>query len=178
MGSDYRQRAWIFVILLVMVISILGISKLNVAFTKGNELEKAPQFVLNDINGKKVKLSSYRGKIVILDFFATWCPPCVKEIPHFVNLQKKYGKKGFIMLGISLDSKNTKKLKKFIKEKKINYPILWANKKVKKDFGGIRAIPTTFVIDQKGMIYKKYVGYRSEKTFIKDIMALKKKNKS
>jgi len=136
------------------------------------ELETAPDFSLKNFDGGRTKLSDYRGKVIILDFWATWCPPCIKEIPDFVELQKEYGDKGLAILGISLDQNPKQVLPKFIKKYKVNYPILLTDGKVDKAFGGVTGIPTTFVIDQKGEIYKQYVGFRSKQVFETDIKAL------
>jgi peroxiredoxin len=135
-------------------------------------LKTAPDFNLKNLAGGMVKLSDYRGKVVILDFWATWCPPCIKEIPDFVELQKEYGDKGLIILGISLDQNPKQALPAFIKKYKVNYPILLTDGKVDKAFGGVTGIPTTFVIDQKGEIYKQYVGFRPKQVFETDIKAL------
>lgn len=172
MRSDYRRRCYVFFTLLIMAIVIFGMSKINYGISKELSLKKAPQFILNDINGKSIKLTNYLGKVVIIDFFATWCPPCRNEIPHFVSLKNKYAKKGFIMIGIGLDADEKGNMKNFIKKYKINYPILVANDLVKKSYGGIRAIPTTFVINKKGQIYKEYVGYRDKNIFESDIQSI------
>ena len=110
----------------------------------------APEFSLKNLSGQTVRLADYRGKIVVLDFWATWCPPCRKEIPDFVQLQKDYGEKGVQILGISVDRGGTKLLTPFAEKYKINYPILLSDGKVDQAYGGITGIPTTFIIDQIG----------------------------
>lgn len=172
MSQDYKKRIMIFFTLLLMVIVIFSVARVNYSISKEAVLKKAPLFALKDVNGKSVKLASYLGKVVILDFFATWCPPCKKEIPSFVGLQKKYKGKGFVMIGIGLDADDKDNIEEFINKYRINYPILVADEKVRKDYGGIRAIPTTFVINKKGHIYREYVGYREKKIFEGDILSL------
>jgi len=140
------------------------------AHAKG--LKTAPDFNLKKFGGGMAKLSDYRGKVVILDFWATWCPPCRKEIPDFVELQKEFGDKGLIMLGISLDQNPKQALPSFLRKYNVNYPILLTDGKVDRAFGGITGIPTTFVIDQKGEIYKQYVGFRPKHVFKTDIKTL------
>jgi peroxiredoxin len=135
----------------------------------GNE---APNFLLRDLNGRQVELSSTKGKMVILDFWATWCPPCVREIPHFVELYEKYGNRGLVILGVSTDRKGVSVVNSFVRRHKVNYPILMADVKVKEAYGGIRSIPTTFVIDKTGKIQRRYVGYRDKAVFEADIKAL------
>ena len=132
----------------------------------------APAFTLQDLNGNNVSLSDFQGKVVILDFWATWCPPCVKEIPHFIELYEQYKDKGFVMVGISLDQAGISVVKSFAQKYQINYPILMTDGRVDKAYGGIQSIPTTFVIDSAGSISKKYVGYIDKAVFEADIKAL------
>ncbi|MBU1077132.1 MAG: TlpA family protein disulfide reductase [Spirochaetes bacterium] len=124
---------------------------------------KAPDFSLFDTDQKVVRLSKFKGNVVVLNFFATWCPPCRMEIPSFVKIAKKYKEKDVRFLGIILENPySEKKVKSFIKENKINYPVLQGNKDVIISYGGIRAIPTTFIVDQKGLIIEHHVGYLTE----------------
>jgi cytochrome c biogenesis protein CcmG/thiol:disulfide interchange protein DsbE len=131
----------------------------------------APQFSLKDINGKEVSLSDFKGKVVILDFWATWCGPCRSEIPDFIALQKKYGGKGLQVIGISVD-KDKNALSKFYKDNGMNYPVALTDGAVESKYGGIRGIPTTFIIDKSGKIVKKYVGATSKEQFEGDIKPL------
>jgi peroxiredoxin len=121
---------------------------------------KAPDFELENFAGGKTRLSDYRGKVVLLNFWATWCPPCVAETPDFVNLDKKFRERGLVILGVSLDQNPRAVLHPFIQKHKIEYPILLADRRVTNDYGGITSIPTTFLIDREGMIRKQYVGYQ------------------
>jgi cytochrome c biogenesis protein CcmG/thiol:disulfide interchange protein DsbE len=132
----------------------------------------APSFTLQDLNGKQVSLSDFKGKVVVLDFWATWCPPCVKEIPHFIELHEQYKDRGFAMVGISLDHQGISVVKSFAQKYQVNYPILMTDGRVDKAYGGITSIPTTFVIDSAGNIRQKYVGYRDKAIFEADIKAL------
>lgn len=135
---------------------------------------KAADFTLKTLDGKNVKLSDYRGKIVIIDFWATWCPPCRKGIPDLISLQEEY-KKDLVVIGISLDQQNTiKDLKPFIENYKINYPVVLGDEKVVKDYGGISAIPTSFIIDQKGNIVDKHIGLVPKTVYSDKIKSLLK----
>ena len=140
-----------------------------------SNLTKAADFTLKDTKGKTVKLSDYSGKVVILDFWATWCPPCVKEIPHFVELEKEFGGKGLKVIGVSVDQGGLPAIEKFMKKTPINYPIVLGDQKVHQSYqsylpvserGGI---PFTFIIDRQGNIRKHFVGYRPKGVFIKEI---------
>jgi peroxiredoxin len=137
--------------------------------TAGNA---APSFTLQDLSGNKVSLSDFKGKVVILDFWATWCPPCVMEIPHFVELYDQYKAQGFTMVGISLDRGGIGAVEAFVRKYKVNYPILMTDGRVDRVYGGIKYIPTTFVIDAAGNIRQKYVGYKDKAVFEADIKAL------
>ncbi len=121
----------------------------------------APDFTLPSIHGDKIKLSDYRGKLVIIDFWATWCPPCRRGIPDLISLKKKYGKDGLEIIGVSLDAitRGTQaQIVPFMKSYGINYLIVTGNMDVVDRFGGIRSIPTSFVVSKDGKILAKYVG--------------------
>ena len=137
-----------------------------------SQTKKAPNFELVNLDGQKVKLSDFDGKIRIVDFWATWCPPCRAEIPHFNSLVTKYP--DIAILGIALDQEGPSVVRPFAKEYQIQYPLLMGNIETVQAFGNIQSIPTTFVIDQEGFIIKKYVGYRPESVFEADIRALLK----
>ena len=134
--------------------------------------KQAPEFSLLDLNGNKVSLSDFKGKVVILDFWATWCPPCVKEIPHFIELYNEYKDQGLAIIGISVDHQGVGIVKAFNQKFKVNYPIVMMDSKVVRAYGNITGIPTTFVIDQTGKIRRMYVGYRDKTVFEADIKEL------
>jgi peroxiredoxin/tetratricopeptide (TPR) repeat protein len=140
------------------------LEKLAVLFGK-----PAPAFALMDLEGREVKLADFAGKVVILDFWATWCPPCVKEIPEFVELYEADKDKGLVIVGISLDQGGIEVVKKFAAEHKVNYPLIMGDKKVDEAYGGIQSIPTTFIIDRKGNIVDGVVGGRPKSYFEKKI---------
>lgn len=135
----------------------------------------APDFSLPTPDGKTIKLSSYKGKVVIIDFWATWCPPCRKGIPDLINLKKKYGSKGLEIIGVSVDRETKPDVIPFMKEKGINYPVVYADNNIIMNYGGIRAIPTSFVIDKQGKVVASYEGLIPEATYenhIKKILGL------
>lgn len=116
-------------------------------------------------------LESNRGKVVVVDLWATWCPPCKKEIPGFINLYSKYKDKGVEIIGIAFDENGEVALPPFIKTMGINYPVYLEGKDVAKSYE-LRAFPTTLIYDKSGKIAYKHVGYASEEDFDKEISAL------
>lgn len=134
--------------------------------------QEAPDFTLTDMEGQQVSLSDYKGKIIILDFWATWCGPCRMEIPSFIELQDQY-EEDVVVLGVSLDQDGPRAVIPFAKKMGINYPVVYGNGTVTQAYGGIRGIPTTFVIDKDFNIQRKYVGYTDHAVFEKDILAFK-----
>lgn len=137
-----------------------------------NARRPAPGFTLSDLSGNQVSLSDYRGKVVILDFWATWCPPCRMEIPHFIDLQNQYRSKGVEIVGIAMDRDGIKAVLPFVQKQNVNYVSLIGTGKVTSDYGGVRSIPTTFVIDQEGRIVTQHVGFTERKVFESEIVAL------
>lgn len=129
--------------------------------------KKAPYFELKDLSGKTVKLSDFAGKVVVLDFWATWCGPCKKGIPEFVELQKTFSKQGVTIVGIALDDYDA--VKKFYKDYQMNYPVLMGTNEIVKLYGGIRGIPTAFILGKDGTIRQRFEGYRPKEMFEKEI---------
>jgi cytochrome c biogenesis protein CcmG, thiol:disulfide interchange protein DsbE len=117
----------------------------------------APDFSLTDLDGKPLDLSTYRGKVVLLDFWATWCTPCRAEIPHFIEFQNNYRDQGLQVIGVSMDD-DLKPVGPFYKEYKMNYPVALGNDKLAQAYGGILGLPVTFLIGRDGHIQAKYVG--------------------
>ena len=130
-----------------------------------------PDFELKDANGKIVHLSDYKGKVVLLDFWATWCVPCGVEIPWFTGFEREYKDRGFEVLGVSLDENGWKDINPFAAAKKINYRVVLGNQKLADQYG-LEAYPTTFVIDREGRIASVHVGLVDKKEFENAIQQL------
>jgi peroxiredoxin len=124
--------------------------------------QPAPDFALKDINGRTVHLSDFRGKVVVLNFWATWCPPCRKELPDFAELQAEYNGKGLQFIGIATDDDGLAKVKPFVESAKIPYPVLLPDPSIAAKYGEMNVIPVTFLIDRKGVLRAHYVGMRKK----------------
>jgi len=139
--------------------------------------QPAPNFKVNTTSGQQVSLENYRGHVLVLDFFATWCQPCRASIPHLVEMNRKYGNQGLYVLGMSADEDGEKVVKAFADRNRITYPIALAGEPVQVDFG-VRSVPVMFVIDKKGRIAEVFRGFsdevaRSTEQLIKKLLAEK-----
>lgn len=173
-------------IIFVVIVAIGGIS--FGLFSNGQETNKvieqkseksqemkyplAPDFALTDLNGNTVKLSDYKGNVIILDFWATWCGPCRRGIPEFIELQDEYGEDNLTILGISVDQGDLSVVPAFADKYGINYPVLYANHDVQRKYGPIRSIPTAFIIDKEGRVRDMAIGLRPKSYFKRTIDSL------
>lgn len=132
----------------------------------------APGWELQNLDGKSVHSADFKGKVVVLDFWATWCQPCRAEISGFIELQKKYQAQGLVVVGISVDQGGSGTVKSFVQKEGINYPIVLADSKVVTAYGGIESVPTTFIIDRAGQVVKQHLGFTDKEEFEKEIKAL------
>jgi peroxiredoxin len=137
-----------------------------------NERHAAPNFSLKDSNGKTVQLSDYKGKVVLLNFWATWCGPCKMEIPWFVDFERRYKDQGFSVIGISMDDDGWNAVKPFVSEVGLNYRILLGNDTVAQMYGGVESLPTSFIIDRQGRIARTHVGLVSKSSYENDLRQL------
>lgn len=135
------------------------------------ELSLAPDFLLPDLKGGHLELSAYRGKVVILDFWATWCDACREEIPRFVKLQEKYGAQGLQIVGVSMDDE-PEPVYDYCQRFHMNYPVVMGNAKVGELYGGVLGLPISFVIERNGRIYKKHIGATDVSIFENEIVNL------
>ena len=129
----------------------------------------APDFSLAALDGTMMKLSDYRGKAVLLNFWATWCEPCKIEMPWFVELQTKYGPQGFQILGVAMDDATNKEISDFAKKMSVNYPIMIGKEAVGNQYGGLPFLPSTFYIDREGKVVDRVYGLKSKSEIEEDI---------
>ncbi len=120
----------------------------------------APTWQLKDLDGKVVSSDQFKGKVLVVDFWATWCGPCRMEIPGYIELQKKYGKDGLVIIGVSCDQDKhaAQTVKNFVQKSGMNYVVVMGDEEVQAAFGGMDALPTTFIVDREGQIRDRKVG--------------------
>ena len=136
----------------------------------------APAWSLKDLTGKTIQSSDLKGKVVILDFWATWCGPCQEEIPGFIALKKQYGDQGLAVVGASVDEGGAAVVQKFAGQLGMNYPVGLADEKFQSAFGGVDVLPMTLIIDRQGRIVKKHIGFTDKAELEAEIKALLSKN--
>ncbi len=134
-------------------------------------VERMPDFKVREVGGREISSATLKGKVAIIDFWATWCPPCRKEIPHFNRLYAKYRDQGLMIIGLALDEDEAA-VKRFSRRLAIRYPVALASKEVQQLFGGIEVYPTAFLVSREGEVIKKYLGYTYPDEFERDISAL------
>jgi len=147
-------------LLLVMIFALIiaGCSKGD----SGQSLTGgAPDFTLPAVDGSMVSMADYSGKVILVDFWATWCPPCKEMIPVLSKLHKRYSDRGLVILGISLDRDGLEALGAYVHENMIPYKIVMADNKITKAFGGVSTIPTLYIVDRDGRLVRKLTGYQS-----------------
>jgi peroxiredoxin len=133
----------------------------------------APDFTLKDANGASVKLSDYRGKVVLLNFWATWCGPCTVEIPWFVEFEQQYKSQGLEVVGVSMDEDGWTAIKPFVAEHKMNYRVLLGTDSVSQLYGGVESLPTSFIIDRDGKFaFSPHVGLIEKDEYLNEIQKL------
>jgi len=148
------------VVVAASLIALAGCSSSTVkaAVKADKDRKAAPDFALKDVDGKTVHISEYKGKVVLLDFWATWCAPCKVEIPWFMEFEQQFKDKGFAVLGVSMDEDGWTVVKPYLQQLKMNYRIVLGNDQVGEQYGGVDSLPTTFLIDRQGKIAATHVG--------------------
>jgi cytochrome c biogenesis protein CcmG/thiol:disulfide interchange protein DsbE len=143
----------------VLLTIFLALFYANPVISRESEYPEAPDFVLKDLNGNKITLDDFAGKVLFINFWATWCPPCREEIPGFVNIYEIYNDQGMEILGVSLDQKGKEVVKRFAEMYGVNYPMAMGTNQFIQDYQPGQYIPTTIIIDRGGKIRHRHVGY-------------------
>jgi cytochrome c biogenesis protein CcmG, thiol:disulfide interchange protein DsbE len=158
-----RLPAWGLVVSLLTACFLFGAAGGVLPVVFAQALKSAPAFDLESINGSRLGSKALEGKVVLVDFWATWCQPCIEEIPHWNELYARYQGKGLVVLGMTIRSGWASDVKPDAEKLKIAYPVVVGNDDIEKSFGGISGFPTTFLVNRKGQIYKKYTGSYPQK---------------
>lgn len=135
-------------------------------------ISPGPAWKLQDLDGKEISAAALKGKVVVVDFWATWCGPCIQEIPGYIAMQKKYGPEGLVIVGVSVDQKGPEHVRKFAKQRNMNYTLAMDDGKIAEAFGGFEAIPTTFLIDRSGNIRHSKVGAMEHDAYEKLVLSV------
>ena len=134
--------------------------------------QTAPEFALKDVNGATVRLSDYRGKVVLLNFWATWCGPCKIEVPWFIEFEQANKDRGFAVIGVSMDEEGWAVVKPFLAEWNVNYRTLLGDSMIAQLYGGVDALPTNFLIDRDGRVASAHQGLIGKSTYQNEIQEL------
>ena len=167
--SVFRFLAALSVVTLLVLGSCSSSTSVRAAVKAEKDRKKAPDFELKDSMGRAVKLSEYKGKVVLLNFWATWCGPCKLEIPWFVEFEQKFKDKGFAVLGVSMDEDGWDVVKPYLQRAQVNYRVLLGTDSVAQMYGGVDSLPTSFMIDKEGRIAAVHVGLVSKGDYQNDI---------
>jgi thiol-disulfide isomerase/thioredoxin len=148
-----------------------GESKKGAVIRFASNPTSMPPFLLSDVNGQVISTADLRGKVVLLSFWATWCPPCREEIPELIELANKYQDK-LMVIGVSMDDALPQSVAQFARKAGINYPIVMGGSGISDEYGGVAALPTSFVIDTNGKVVQKHIGLYPTETYDNEIRAL------
>jgi len=160
------MRKYLHILLILLLFSV---AYPFAAVTSASGASAMPAFELEDVmTGKPVNSALFKGKSLLVIFFATWCPPCVQEIPNLIRLQEEYAENDFSVVALSVDQEKDV-VQKMVEKKAINYPVMMADNAITRDFGGVYGIPTSFLVSKKGTVLKKYTGYVPHSVLVRDL---------
>jgi peroxiredoxin len=154
------------------IVLFLSLSNQRDVFKKQEQETKAPQFELKDVSGRNVRLSDYKGKVVLINFWATWCPPCRAEMPDLIRLQREHAKQGLQIIGITYPPQTRARVRRFARSLKVNYPILLGNRQIKARFSSDETLPLTVVINRDGTVSEIISGILLREEFDQKIKPL------
>jgi len=140
--------------------------------------KSAPDFALKDSTGKTVRLSDFRGKVVLLNFWATWCGPCKIEIPWFMEFEQNHKDHGFVVLGVAMDDDGWDVVKPYLERQRVNYRVVMGTPEIADQYGGVESLPTTFMIDREGRVAKIHIGLVGKREYQDDIDQLLERDTS
>jgi thiol-disulfide isomerase/thioredoxin len=177
------RKKWLFLAACVLAVAIAGgwllVQENAVVQGQSGEPEgsraraEMPAFVLESaVDGKSVDSGSFRGKALLVTFFATWCPPCLQEIPSLVELQQKFSADGFSVIAMSVDQGGSAQVAELVEQQAIDYPVLMADAETVENFGGIYNIPVSFLVNKSGTVVKRYNGLVAYPVLEKDIRSI------
>ncbi len=155
-----KKYTWV---LIPLVLFFIVNAKAEMPGMSGQNYPDAPEFALEDLKGSKISLSDMNGKVVFLNIWATWCGPCKREIPDFIEVYEQYKDKGLEIIGISVDEISPSRVLQFTEKYKINYPVAMTTAKINRDYGPFRAVPVTIIIDKNGKIRHRQIGQVNKK---------------
>lgn len=148
----------------IAVVVVLAVFTFVLPGTVGAAARKGqpvPQFRVVSTSGQQITQRNYQGRLLIIDFFATWCTPCRDSVPHLVKLNQKYGARGVNILGLSIEDDDVQDVREFIADKRINYPVALAGEEMVSSFG-VRSLPTIFLVDKEGLVVEKFTGFNEQ----------------
>jgi len=169
------RRALVLCPAVMLTVALAGCTsetRVEASVKPESKRKPAPNFSLKDLNGNTARLSDYKGKVVLLNFWATWCGPCKLEIPWFVEFEQNYKDRGFAVLGVAMDDEGWEAVKPYLTARKVNYRVVMGNDSIAELYGGVDSLPTTFVIDRDGRIASIHVGLVSRRDYEGEIKQL------
>lgn len=171
------QRSALTKCVALVIVGVLSLFSVSYSLAAPRTGQPAPAFKVTTTSGQSVTLNNYRGYVLVLDFFATWCQPCRESIPHLIEMNRTYGKHGLQVLGLSADEDGEKLVNSFISDQRVNYPVALAGETTLADYG-VRSVPVMMVIDKKGKVAEVFRGFnpeigRSSEKLIKKLLAEK-----
>jgi thiol-disulfide isomerase/thioredoxin len=177
------RKRWNLLLVLVVLASFAAVFSgcKSDGASRPKTLANEPEVTFKDLQGKDVPLAGLKGKVVVVNFWATWCEPCQVEIPWMIGFQQKYADKGFTLLGVAMDEEGKSAVEPFVqksqfdvdgKKMAMNYPIMLGNDDLAAKFGGLLGLPTSIVISRDGKVVKRYIGLASQDDLDKEIKSL------